>query len=691
MNNYEVKNIRNIAILGHQGSGKSTLSEAILNVAGVINKKGEIEKGTTISDYTKEEKSRLISISTSVLPIEYHDHKYNFLDTPGYGDFVGEVNSALRVVRGVILVVDATKGVEVGTESAWRYIRRKGIPAIIFVNKMDKENIKFEKVLEDIREKLGKRAVPFAWPIGRSEDFEGFVNVVDMVARIYDGEKCVDAEIWEEKREKVDQLHELIVESVAETDEDLMNKYFEGEAFTEEELHGGLRQGIIDGELTPVIVGSATKNIGINTLLNMLYDFMPSDHDVTFPKGIHPETEEEISRDVDVNAPFSAIIFKTIMDPFLGQISLFHVRSGKVKRDQEIVVAQTGKKLKMGQIYFMRGKDQIPTDEIVAGDIGAVVKMSDLATSYTICDPNSLIQYREIPNPNPTLYLAISPKHKNDEDKLSDSLHKLNKEDTTFELKRNPETAQFLIGGQGMMHIEVILEKMKNVFNVEVETTDAEVVYRETIKSSSSAQGKHKKQSGGSGQYGDVHIRFEPCKEDFIFEEEVFGGAVPRNYFPAVEKGLRESCEHGILAGFPVIGLKAVLYDGSYHAVDSNEISFKLAAHLAFKEGCKKASPTILEPVMKISVTVKDEYIGDIMGDLNKRRGRVLGMNPSEDGWQTIEATVPQAEILRYTIDLKAMTQASGIFSMSFDHYDEVPQHMQEKIIAEAKEKNNHH
>lgn len=689
MKNYEVQNIRNVAILGHQGSGKTSLTEAILNVANVIPKKGEIEKGTTVSDFTKEEKSRQISISTSLIPVEYSGRKYNFLDTPGYGDFIGEVNSALRVARGVVIVIDASKGVEVGTEQAWRYVRREGIPAIIFVNKMDKENIKFENLLEEIRTKLGKRAVPFAWPIGRSQDFEGFVNVVDMVARIYDGEKCVDAEIWEEKREKVEQLHEAIAESVAETDEALMEKYFEGEKFTIEELHQGLRKGIINGELTPVIVGSAIKNIGVNTLLNMIYNYLPNAHDAEHPKGIHPDTEEEITRQVDQNEPFSALVFKTLIDPFLGQINFFVARSGKVKRDQEVLIPNIDKKLRMGQIMFMRGKEQIPTDEVVAGDIGIVVKMPELNTGYTICEPSAPIQYEGIINPTPTLFMAIHPKNKNDDDKLSDSITKLMKEDPTITFHRNVETSQLLIGGQGQTHIEVVLEKLKNNYNVEVVMEDAEVVYRETIKGTASAQGRHKKQSGGAGQFGDVHIRFEPTTADFEFHEEVFGGAVPKNFFPAVEKGLRESCEQGILAGYPVIGLKATLYDGSYHPVDSNEISFKLAAQLAFKEGTKKANPTILEPIMKVKVTVKDEYIGDIMGDLNKRRGRVLGMNPSEEGWQTIEAMVPQAEILKYAIDLKAMTQASGMFTMEFDHYEEVPVPMQEKIIEARKAKLN--
>lgn len=679
MNKFEAKDIRNIAILGHQSSGKTSLTESILNITGVIGKKGEIEKGTTVSDYTKEEKARHISISASAIPTVYNQRKYNFIDTPGYSDFVGEVNSALSVSCGVILVIDATKGIEVGTEAAWRAIHKSNIPTIIFINKMDKENIKYDNLITEIRDTLGNKVVPFASPIGLSESFKGFVNVVD--------KKAVGGEMSDDMLGDVDKLHELIIEAVAETNEELMEKYFEGEEFTAEEINNGLRSGIMSGELTPIIVGSAEKNIGIDALLDMIYDYMPCANEVSQYVGINPNTNEEVTREATLDAPFSALVFKTIMDPFLGQINLFQVRSGKVTRDQDIYLSNTGKKLRMGQIYFLRGKEQIQTDDIRCGDIGAVVKMPDLYTGCTICDPSQAIQYPEIDNPKPTYYTAIIPKNKNDEDKLSESLNKLNKEDTTFELVRNRETQQFLLGGQGSMHTDIILEKLKNNFNVEVTTEEPKVVYRETINGKTEAEGKHKKQSGGAGQFGHVFIRFEHCEEDFIFEEEIFGGAVPKNYFPAVEKGLREACEHGVLAGFPVIGLKATLYDGSYHPVDSNEISFKLAAQIAFREGCKKAQPTILEPIMKISVTVKDEFIGDIMGDLNKRRGRLLGMKPAEfEKWQTIEALVPQAEVIKYTIDLKAMTQGSGFFTMEFDHYEEAPHNLQEKIIKEAKE-----
>ncbi|ERJ12918.1 elongation factor G [Haloplasma contractile] len=689
---YSAEKIRNIAILGHQSSGKTTLSEAILNVSGITDKKGIVEKGSTVSDYSVEEKKHNISIQTSLLPVEWKDHKYNILDTPGYSDFIGEVNCALRVVRSAIIVIDATKGVEVGTENAWRHIRQKEIPAIIFINKMDKENIKFNDLIEEIRQKLGKRAVPFAWPIGRKQDFEGFVNVVDMKARIFDGETCVDAKIWDEKREKVDGLHNMIVESVAETSEELMEKYFEGDDFSVEEIHNGLRNGVLNGELTPILVGSSEKNVGIHTLLDMLSDYLPAPTEMKPPIGINPNNQDErLERHMHVDEPFSAYVFKTIMDPFLGQINLFKVRSGKVTRDQEIYLPHLDKKLKMGPLFTLRGKEQIELKEVVAGDICAVAKMNDLSSNDTFCDFSQPIIYKEMEDPSPTLYMAMNPKNKHDEDKISDALHRLNKEYPTFKLKRNKETHQYLIGGQGMTQLEHIVEKLKNMFNVNVTLSEAKVVYRETIKSKSQAQGKFKKQSGGSGQYGDVHIRFEPTEDEFLFAEEIFGGSVPRNYIPAVEKGLKDAMEQGVLAGFPVIGLKAVLYDGSYHAVDSSELAFKMAASLAYKKGLKDAIPTILEPIMKVKIHCKDEFIGDLMGDLNKRRGRVQGMTPLEDGWQTIEAEVPEVEMLRYNIDLKAMTQGSAYFSMDFERYDEVPAQLQDRIIKEAQEERLHH
>ncbi|AUD64872.1 translation elongation factor G [Tenericutes bacterium MZ-XQ] len=684
MKEYTTKEIRNIAILGHQGTGKTTMSESLLFVSGGIDKKGEVERKNTVSDYLVEEQNKLTSLSLSLIPTEWQNYKLNFLDVPGSDEFVGDLNQALEVVKGAIIMIDASKGVEVGTERVWHEIRKRHIPAILFINKMDKENVKFEEVLEEIREKLGKKAVPFAWPIGHDENFEGFVNVVDMKARLYDGEKCVDAEIWEEKREKVDELHNLIIESVAETSEELLDLYLSGEEIPDAKIKETLHHNIIEGELTPVIVGSATKTIGIETLFNMLVDYLPAPDELTPLEAIDQKTKEKVTRLTHDDEPFSAYIFKTVVDPFLGTVNLIKVNSGILTLGQEVLIPNTGDTKKISNLSAIKGKQQIELQTFHAGDMCAVAKMEGLETGFTLTDPKYPIMYEPVKQPTPVIYIAVHPKNKNDEDKISMALHRINIEDPTFEIKRNKETAQLLLGGQGMTHLQYVLERMKNMFKVDVDIEDQKIVYRETIKKSVQAEGKHKKQSGGAGQFGHVWIRFEPSTEIFEFAEDVFGGAVPRNFFPAVEKGLVETFEHGPLAGFPVINVKATLYDGSYHPVDSNEISFKLAAALAFKDAVKTCGPTILEPIVKVEVTVKDQYVGDVMGDMSKRRGHVLGMNQA-DGFQVVVAEVPEAEIVSYAIDLKAMTQGSGSFTREFVRYDEVPAQLIDKIIEAYK------
>jgi elongation factor G len=684
MKEYTTKEIRNIAILGHQGTGKTSMSEALLYASGGIDKKGEVERKTTVSDYLVEEQNKLTSLSLSLIPCEWKNYKLNFLDVPGSDEFVGDLNQALEVVKGAIIMIDASKGVEVGTERVWNEVRKRHIPAILYVNKMDKENVKFEEVLEEIREKLGKKAVPFAWPIGHDENFEGFVNVVDMKARLYDGDSCKDAEIWEEKREKVDELHNLIIESVAETSEELLDLYLSGEEIPDAKVKETLHSSIIEGELTPVIVGSATKNIGTETLLNMLVDYLPAPDELTPLKAIDQKTKEEVTRLTHDDEPFSAYVFKTVVDPFLGTVNLVKINSGILTTGQEVLIPNTSETKKIANLSAVRGKTQIELQTFHAGDMCAIAKMEGLETGFTLTDPKNQIMYAPVKQPTPVIYIAVHPKNKNDEDKISMALHRINIEDPTFEIKRNKETAQLLLGGQGMTHLQYVLERMKNMFKVDVDIEDQKIVYRETIKKSVQAEGKHKKQSGGAGQFGHVWIRFEPSDKPFEFAEEVFGGAVPRNYFPAVEKGLIETFEHGPLAGFPVINIKATLYDGSYHPVDSNEISFKLAAALAFKDAVKTCQPTILEPVVKVEVTVKDQYVGDVMGDMSKRRGHVLGMNQA-DGFQVVVAEVPEAEIVSYAIDLKAMTQGSGSFSREFVRYDEVPGQLIDKIIEAYK------
>jgi elongation factor G len=555
---------------------------------------------------------------------------------------------------------------------------------------MDKDNVKFDEVLEAIKERLGKEALPFCLPIGKSDEFAGFADIIDLKARIYDGNSCVDGEIFPDKMERVQALRQDLVETVAGADEELLEKYFGGEELTLEEIKRGLKLAVISGEAVPVMVGASLKNVGPLTLLHMINQYFPSVAEQGPSKGLKIDSDDEVVRKTADFEPFSAYVFKTLIDPFVGTINFLNVRSGQLKKDQEVYVSATGEVEKVSQVFFMLGKNQIPTDSVHAGDICAIAKTNGVVTGSTLSDKKSQMVYPKTETPNPTMYIAIKPKNKADEDKLSNALAKLQLEDSTFEIVRNKETSQMLIGGQGIIHIGYIIDKMKNMFKVDLDTEDQQVVYRETIKQVATAEGRYVKQSGGSGYYGVVVMRFEPLPDkDYEFTEEVFGGAVPRNYFPAVDKGLQETLEHGILAGFPVIGVKGILCDGKYHPVDSNELAFKMAASIAFKEACKTAKPTILEPIHKIVVTVKDEYMGDVLGDVNKRRGRVLGMEPADSGYQKIVAEVPEAEITKYTIDLKAMTQGSGTFTREFLRYEEVPGNLISKIVEEHKKANN--
>lgn len=679
---YDTNAIRNVAILGHMSSGKTTLGESVLFVSKAIDKKGEVEKKNTVGDYTPEEHNRLTTLTASLLPLEWKDTKINFMDTPGSEEFIGELENILTVSDGAVLVVDATKGVEVGTERVWLELRKRNLPTIIAVNKMDKENIKYDEMIATINDKLSKRAVEITLPFGTQDQFTGMVEVLRQNA--HQGLGRDEVSIPANLSGKAEELYNSLLESVAETSEEMLEKYFSGEELTAEEIASGIRSAMMSGDLFPIITVSSTTDIGIATLLDAVVEYLPNPAQIGAKTGINPKTNEEISREADVNQPLSGLIFKTIIDPFLGSLSFFRLYSGSLKVGQEVYIPETDATVKLPQLLCMRGKQQIPVDAVHAGDIAVVAKVSEFMNSMTFSDKREPIVYPKIEHPAPIIYVAITPLKKQDEDKLSGSLQKLKLEDDSFEIKRNPETTQLLIGGQGITHIGYIIERMKNMFKVDVETSDQKIVYRETIRSKGEAQGRHKKQTGGAGQFGDVWIRFEPCEEDFIFEEVIVGGAVPKNYFPAVEKGLIETLEKGPLAGFPVIGVKATLYDGSYHPVDSNEISFKLAAALAFKNALPQLRPTILEPIMQINVYVKGDYVGDVMGDITKRRGRVLGME-QKDGYQEVIAEVPEAEITKYAVDLKAMTQASGFFTRKFLRYEQVPEHLIPKIIEEYK------
>ena len=684
MKNYDIDKVRNIIFLGHGGSGKTTITEALLNVAGVTNRKGNIEDGNTVSDFEKEEIHRGFSINTSIIPIEYSGNKYNILDTPGHFDFKGEVNAALRVAGGAVLVIDATSGIEIGTVKANKIMEERNIPRVIFINKMDKGFVQYSKILEELKNTFGKKIAPFCIPIGEKDEFEGFINVVDLKARKFNGKTCVDSEI--PQGVEISSIRNMLLEAVAESNEELMEKFFNGEKFTEEEIHTGLHKGIVNGDIIPVLLGSAANSIGIHTLFEMFLNYMPTPNEMQDGEriGEDPKNSDLKIKKVDVNESFSAIVFKTIVDPFVGRISLFKVNSGVLRGDTEVLNTNKNKKEKISNLFFLRGITQIDCDEIRAGDIGGTTKLQHTQTGDTLCDVKDPILYPAIDFPKPCLYLAVEPMNKSDDEKISILLQKLTDEDPTFKVERNYETKELLIGGQGEKHLQVITHKLQNKFGVNSITSEPKISYRETIKGVIEVEGKHKKQTGGSGQYGDVFLRFEPSDEKFEFIDKVKGGTVPKQYIPAVEKGIIEASQNGVLAGYPLINFKVTLLDGSYHSVDSNELSFKMAGMLAYRLGVPKANPIILEPIMKMEILVPKDYLGDVIGDLNRRRGKILGIEPFGDQ-QKISAEAPQREILKYTTDLRALTQARGEFRVEFKNFEEVPEKISEKIILESK------
>ncbi|MBP8691607.1 MAG: elongation factor G [Sedimentibacter sp.] len=671
MRTYKADKIRNVALLGHSSCGKTTITEALLFQTKVTNRMGKVEDGNTVSDFDKEEKERQVSIGTSVIPIEYQDTKINFLDTPGYFDFVGEVYGALRVADGAVLVIDASSGIEVGTEKCWKYLEQRNMPRIIFINKLDKENIKFDELLEKIRDKFGRKVVPFTLPIGKGENVDGYMDILK-------GQSYIDSkpvETFPDTAAKAEELKSVLMEAVAETDEALLEKYFEGEEFTEEEIQKGLKNAVLQGELVPVIVGSAIKGLGIDMLMNTIVEYLPNALDAKSLKGSPADS-------------LSAFVFKTIVDPFVGKITIFKVMSGTMKKDTDVFNANTGDSERIGSVFSLRGKEQLEVSEIEAGDIGATSKLQYFKTGDTISLKTAPVAYEKIDFPKPCYFMAIKGLTKDSDEKIGLGLQRLNEEDPTFSIDRNFETKELVIGGQGNIQLEVIASKLKNNYKIDVVLSPPKVAYRETIKGKSDVQGKHKKQSGGAGQYGDVRIRFEPSDKEFEFTEEIFGGSVPKQYIPAVEKGLRESLEKGVLAGCKVVNVKATLYDGSYHEVDSNEMAFKIAASLAFKKGMLEAKPVLLEPIAKVEINIPEEYLGDIMGDMNKRRGRILGMEQQPDGSQLVRAEAPMSEMYTYAIELKSMTQARGSFEVEFLRYEEMPAHLAEKVIADYKAQN---
>lgn len=681
---YSAENMRNVALLGHSSSGKTTITEAALFTTGVINRQGRIDDGNTVSDFGREEIERGVSIGTTSIPIEYKDMKINLLDTPGYFDFIGEMYGAKRASEGTILVVDATSGIQVGTEKAWSNLEKYNTPRIIFLNKMDREELNYEELIEELQTVFDKKIIPFTLPVYENGEFIGVIDMIDEMKYTYEnGPIGQKHDLNGEYEELIEKIKFELSEKIAETSEELMEKYFNGEEFTHEEILIGIKKSIMNGDLTPILVGSAEKSIGIDFLLDTVISCIPGPNDMENPVGIRGE--EEVKFGKEETEPFSAVVFKTIVDPYIGKLTLFRVVSGKLTENMSVYNSTKEEKERLGGLFLLRGKEQISVTELNSGDIGATSRLNHTETGDTLCTEKDIIVYETIEYPQPTLFSAIEAKDRSDEDKVIPSLRRLREEDPTFTIEINSETKQFLLGGQGNMQIRAIVDKLKNAFDIEVELKSPKVAYRETIRGSADVQGRHKRQSGGAGQYGDVHIRFEPCDEDFIFVEEVFGGSVPRNYYPAVEKGIEEAMREGVLAGYPVVNIKATLHDGSHHPVDSNEMAFKIAASMAFKKGVKEAKPILLEPIMSLEIEIPEEYLGDIMGDMNKRRGRILGMEQDEEGNQIVNAEAPQSELFNYAIDLRAMTQSRGKFSMDFTRYDEVPSEISEKIIEQNK------
>ena len=685
MDVYKYERIRNVALLGHGSCGKTTLAEAMAFVTGVISRQGKIEDGSTISDYDKEEQKRTFSIHTSVIPIVSDETKINILDTPGYFDFVGEAEEAVSAADAAIIVISAKAGVQVGTEKAWNLCEKYKLPRMFFVTDMDDDNASYRKVVEALQELYGTRVAPFQLPIRENEKFVGFVNVVKMAGRRFnDDGTYIDSDIPDYSMEYLQTYREALLEAVAETSDDMMDKFFNGEEFTQAEMSTALRKSVGDSSLVPVIMGSGTEAKGVRNLIDQIISYFPSPNK-TFITGINQKTGDSFHADYDENKEMTAKVFKTIADPFIGKFSLIKICSGVLKADSTIYNVAKDAEEKISRLYVLRGKEQIEVKELHAGDIGAIGKL-DIATGDSIATKAVPVVFDKPTFSVPYTYMRYVTKNKGDDDKIASALAKIVDEDPTIKLVNDSANRQALIYGIGDQQLDVVVSKLANRYKVEIELLKPRIPYKETIKKKVSVQNKYKKQTGGHGQYGDVHITFEPSNDlekQYIFEETVFGGAIPKNFFPAIEKGIAECVAKGPLAGYPVVGLKATLTDGSYHPVDSSEMAFKTAAIQAFKDGFMQAMPILLEPIVTLRVVVPDEFTGDVMGDLNKRRGRVSGMNTLYDGRTEILDDIPQASLLGYSTDLRSMTGGIGEYSYEFSHYEAAPADVQAKVVEE--------
>ncbi len=681
---YNTNQLRNVALIAHSGAGKTSLAEAMIYDTGAISRLGRVDEGNTVSDYDTEEVRRGISINTSLVPCEWHEHKLNVLDTPGYLEFMGEVKSAIRVAEGVVVALDAVSGVEVGTELVWRFADERELPRIVFVNKMDRDNANFQRALDSLKEKFEGNIVPIQLPVGSQSDFRGVIDLIEMKA--YLDPKGEASDIPDEFKDTAESLREQIIEAAAEGDDELIMKYLEGEELSDEEIRQGLALGVKNRTVIPVLCGSATLNLGIQPLLQAIIEYLPSPAEGRPEVASNPATGEEETLEADAAGPLAALVFKTVADPYVGKLTYFRVCSGTMVSDSRVLNSRTNAEERIGQLYAPRGKEQINVSEVIAGDIGAVAKLTETSTGDTLCDRDHPLELARVEYPNPLFSVAIFPETKADSAKISPTLTRICEEDPTLQWHSERSTRQTILSGMGESHIDVAVRRMKEKFGVNVRTAVPKVPYRETVTRTARAEYLHKKQTGGAGQYAKVYLRVEPLPRDegFRYEWEVFGGAISSSFRPSIEKGIKQVMEEGVIAGYPVVDILVAVYDGKEHPVDSKDIAFQIAGREAFKKAVKEAGPVLLEPIYLLRITVPEEYMGDVLGDLNTKRAQVQGMEQT-DGQSIVVALAPLAEIQRYTTDLRSMTQGRGIFTMEFSHYEQVPAHLTQAIIDQAK------
>ncbi|MCR4406086.1 MAG: elongation factor G [Anaerolineae bacterium] len=684
MREYKTDQLRNVALLSHGHAGKTSLAEAMLFDTGATSRLGRVDDGSTVADFDEEEIRRKMSLSTAVIPCEWKGCKLNVLDTPGYMDFIGEVKGAIRVVESVIIILDAVGGVEVGTELVWGYADERSLPRLVFINKMDRENANFERVLQNLSERFAARFIPIQLPIGKESGFQGVVDLVGM--RAYLGSEGKQGDIPAGVEGAIDDYRLQLIEAAAEGDDALIEKYFDQGELTAEEIQRGLKAGVASRTIVPVLCGSATQNIGIQALLDAVALYLPSPLESQPEVAKNPATGEEFPLEVNETGPLAALVWKTMADPYVGKLTYFRVYSGALVSDSRVFNARSGEEERVGQVYYPRGKEQIPASKILAGDIGAVAKLSGVSTGDTLCDKGQPILLAGPQFPKPVFDVAISPKTKADSAKLGATLTRLCEEDPTLHWRQEPSTRQVILSGMGESHVDIAVRRLESKFGVGVETSVPKVPYRETVTKTAVAQYRHKKQTGGAGQFAEVHVRLEPLPRDGGFEYvwEVFGGAISSSFMPSIEKGVRQVMEQGVIAGYPVVDVKLAVIDGKEHPVDSKDIAFQIAGREVFKLAVEKAGPVLLEPIMNLVITVPEQYMGDVLGDLNTKRARVQGMD-RQRGWSVVTAQVPLAEIQRYATDLRSITQGRGYFTMTLSHYEEVPAHLAQNIIEAAK------